>query len=112
METDIYREQHRDVSGGSGSGEDIRNKAERAYDETRQAVSHAYEKTTETLGGTYDQAMMYARENPGKTTLIALGIGLGLGLLLASGRRSRIRRFGEPIINAVSDIALEIIRGR
>ncbi len=102
METDIYKT----------AGEDVGRSAESAYHETKHAMSQAYEKTSQALSGTYDQALTYVKENPGKTTLIALGIGVGLGLLLASGgRRSRVRRFGEPIVNALSDIALEVSRG-
>jgi len=86
--------------------------AESASAQARHVMSQAYERTNEILSNSYDQAVTYARENPGKTTLIALGIGVGLGLLLASGgRRSRIRRYGEPIVNALSDVALEMIRG-
>jgi len=105
METDtLTTEQHRNISA-----EDT-GKSESA--QVRNAISHAYERTNEILSNTYDQALMYARENPGKTTLIALGIGVGLGILLASGgRRSRIRRYGEPIVNALSNVALEIVRG-
>ncbi len=109
METDIYKtEPHRNIPGGT-----IENRSsEGTLDQTKKAVSEAYTKTAETLSDTYDQAMSYVRDNPGKTTLIALGIGVGLGLLLASGgRRSRMRRIGEPIVNALSDIALEIVRG-
>ena len=43
--------------------------------------------------------------------MIAVGIGVAVGLLLASGRRICIRRFGEPIVNALSDVAMEIVRG-
>jgi hypothetical protein len=113
METDVYKtEQHRNVPGGSVSGEDVGRSAESVYRETKHAMSEAYDKTSQALNGTYDQALTYVKENPGKTTLIAVGIGIGLGLLLASGgRRSRMRRFGEPIVNALSDIALEVIRG-
>ncbi len=103
METDIYKTTT--TTGGST------NKSEEMYNEAREKMSHAYDKTAEALSGTYDQAITYARENPGRSVLIALGIGVGLGMLLASGRRSRVRRYGEPIINAVSDIAMEIIRG-
>lgn len=105
METDIYKT-------NTGESTMDKDRAEKMYDEAREKMSHAYDRTSEAVSGTYDQAMSYAKENPGRTALIALGIGVGLGMLLASGRRSRVRRFGEPIVNAVSDIALEMIRGR
>lgn len=44
-------------------------------------------------------------------TMIALGAGFGNGLLLA-GRRSRMSRYAEPVINALSYMALEFVRNR
>lgn len=84
------------------------------YDQTKQAVSNAYGKTTEVLGHSYDQAMVYGRENPGKLTLIAFGAGIGVGALLMSGRsrRGRAGRFAEPVVNAISEVALEFFRHR
>jgi ElaB/YqjD/DUF883 family membrane-anchored ribosome-binding protein len=81
------------------------------YDQTRQTVTDAYGKTTEVLSNTYDQAMSYGRENPGKLTLIAFGAGIAIGLLLAgSGGRSRTNRIAEPVVNALSQVALEFFR--
>jgi hypothetical protein len=81
------------------------------YDETKGAMSDAYDKTYQTVTQGYDQAMAYGRQNPGKMTLMAFGVGLGLGLMLAAGgRRSRMRRYGEPVVNAIADIAQEFIR--
>src|SRR5512140_1160819 len=96
---------------GATNPKDLLNRGAEVYDQTKQTVSEAYDKTARTLSDGYEQAMMYGRENPGKMTMIALGIGFGLGLLMAS-RRSRARRYAEPIINAVSDIALEFVRSR
>ena len=91
-----------------------------AYEETKhvvgeakQAVNDAYGKTTEVLSNTYDQAMVYGKENPGKLTLIAFGAGIGIGVLLASGfggGRSRSSRIGEPIVGALSQVAMEFLR--
>lgn len=82
-----------------------------AYDQTVQTVTDAYGKTTEVLSNTYDQAMSYGRENPGKLTLIAFGAGIAIGLLLAgSGGRSRTNRIAEPVVNALSQVALEFFR--
>jgi hypothetical protein len=55
--------------------------------------------------------MSYGREHPGKITIIALGAGFGLGLLLA-GRRSRMSRYADPVINALSHIVREFVRNR
>jgi ElaB/YqjD/DUF883 family membrane-anchored ribosome-binding protein len=91
---------------------DVSSGVQNAYDQTVKAVSDAYDKTSEVLTSTYDQTMTYGRENPGKLTLIAFGAGIGIGVLLASGfggRRSN-SRFTEPIVNALSQVALEFFR--
>jgi ElaB/YqjD/DUF883 family membrane-anchored ribosome-binding protein len=76
-----------------------------------QAASDVYDKTSQAVSETYEKAKNYSNENPGKTILIALGIGVGLGLLLgASSRHSRTGRIARPVVNALSDIALEIFR--
>jgi ElaB/YqjD/DUF883 family membrane-anchored ribosome-binding protein len=82
-----------------------------AYGQAEQAVSDAYDKTSEKVSETYEKARSYSSDNPGKTILIALGIGVGLGFLLgASSRRSRTGRYAEPVVNALSEIALELFR--
>ena len=93
--------------------DEFSNRSSEMVDQTKQAVTQAYDKTTETLSQTYNQAMDYGRENPGKLTLIAFGAGIGIGLLLAggfSGGRSRTTRIAEPAIDALSRIALEFFR--
>jgi len=65
------------------------------------------------LSNTYDKTVTYGRENPGTMTLIAFGAGIGIGVLLASsltGGRSRTNRIAEPIVNALSQVALEFLR--
>ena len=91
---------------------DVSSGVQNAYDQTVKAVGEAYEKTSEVLTNTYDQTMTYGRENPGKLTLIAFGAGIGIGLLLASGMggRSRNGRFVEPVVTALSQVALELFR--
>jgi len=97
---------------GSPSAQDTVGRGFRAFDETKRAMSHAYDRSSRAIGETYDQALEYGRHNPGKTVLIAFGVGVGVGmLLLGSGRRSRVSRYGEPIVNALSNMALEFIRG-
>lgn len=79
------------------------------YGQAEQAVSDVYDKTAQAVGETYEQTKNYSSENPGKTILIALGIGIGLGLLLgASTRHSRTGRLAKPVVNALSEIALEL----
>ena len=81
------------------------------YEQAEQAVSDVYDKTARVVSETYEQAKSYSRKNPGKTILIALGVGVGLGILLgASSRHSRTGRFARPVVNALSEIALEFFR--
>jgi len=83
------------------------------YEQTRQAVSDAYDKTANVLNDTYEQAVSYGKDNPGKTTLIAFGAGIGIGVLLAAGfgsSKPRRNRIVQPVINALSDIAMEVFR--
>jgi len=97
----------REIASDVGSG------VQTAYDQTVKAVGDAYEKTSEVLTNTYDQTMTYGRENPGKLTMIAFGAGIGIGVLLVSGFggvRNRNRRFAEPIVDALSQVALELFR--
>lgn len=104
-------EMNRPSEPGSPSAQDVMNQGSRAYDETRRAMSQAYERSSRAIGETYDHALDYGRHNPGKAALIAFGIGIGVGMLvLGSGRRSRVSRYGEPIVNALSNMALEFVR--
>lgn len=96
----------RELASEVGSG------VQNAYDQTVKAVGEAYDKTSEVLTNTYDQTMTYGRDNPGKLTLIAFGAGIGIGVLLASGlggRRSNAR-YTEPIVNALSQVALAFFK--
>ena len=115
MEKNNYEaaQQKSKKESGSDSTADqtIFERGAEAYGQAEQAVSDAYEKTSEKVSETYEKAKSYSSDNPGKTVLIALGIGLGLGLLLgASTRRSHDGRFARPVVNALSDIALEFFR--
>ena len=91
---------------------EIGSQVQTAYDQSVKAVSDAYDKTSETLTKTYDQAMIYGRDNPGKLTMIAFGAGIGVGVLLASGLGGRRNNSGytEPIVNALSQVALAFFR--
>jgi len=91
--------------------EGLLNRGSEVYGETKQAVSLAGDRTAKTLSDGYKLAMSYGREHPGKMTMIALGAGFGIGMLLA-GRRNRMSRYAEPVINALSYIALEFVRNR
>jgi hypothetical protein len=77
----------------------------------KQPVNQTYEKAAETLSNTYEQALSYGRENPGKLTLIAFGAGIAIGILLSStGERNRKKSIAEPVLNELSKIALEFFK--
>jgi hypothetical protein len=79
----------------------------------KQKVTEAYDRTASTVSDTYEKVIDYGKENPGKMTLIAFGAGLGVGLLLAGGMsspRSRAGRIVPPVLNALSDIANQLLR--
>ena len=100
-----------ELESASAKAETIIERGAEVYGQAEQAVSDVYDKTAQAVSETYDQAKSYSSENPGKTILITLGIGVGLGFLLgASSRRSRGGRFAQPVVNALSDIALEFFR--
>ena len=91
---------------------EVLGQTKEAMSNAREVVSNAYDKTSETLSNTYDQALTYGRQNPGTVMLIAFGAGVGIGLLLAGSLtgRSRMNRVAEPIVGALSQVALEFLR--
>ena len=96
---------------GSADAQSILERRAEVHEQAEPAVSDGCEKTARVVSETYGQAKIYSRRNPGKTILIALGVGVGLGFLLgANSRHSRTGRFARPVVNALSDIALEIFR--
>lgn len=100
---------------GSTTPQDFMNRGSEAYDETKRSMGRAYDKTRHEVSEKYDQAMDYGREHPGRMILIAFGAGFGLGLMLAgtaSTSRRTPRRYAEPIVHALSDIAIDYFRRR
>jgi ElaB/YqjD/DUF883 family membrane-anchored ribosome-binding protein len=83
-----------------------------AFGHAKEAVSDVYDKTAHAVSETYSKAKSYTDENPHKTIFIALGIGVGLGFILGahSSHHSRTSRLAEPVVNALSNIALEFLR--
>jgi ElaB/YqjD/DUF883 family membrane-anchored ribosome-binding protein len=105
-------EMNRPNGPGTMSAQDILNHGSRVFDETKRAATRAYDRSAKKIGETYDHALAYGRHHPGKTAIIAFGIGVGVGVfLLGANRRSRVSRYGEPLVNALSDLAIEFIRG-
>jgi len=114
-EKNKYETPQQQRGGGPGSASDpaqsTLERGAKAYGQAKEAVSDVYDKTAQAVSETYEKAKGYSSENPNKTILIALGIGVGLGFLLgASTRRSRTGRFAQPVVNALSDLALEFFR--
>jgi hypothetical protein len=80
-------------------------------EENTEKSSSTKEDKIEKVCETYDKAKNYSHDNPGKTILIALGIGVGIGLLLGgSTHRTRTGRLAQPVVHALSDIALAFFR--
>ena len=115
VENNKYETPKQQMAGEPGSAsaaaQSILERGAEVHGQAEQAVSDVYDKTAQAVSETYEQAKSYSSKNPGKTILIALGIGVGLGFLLgASSRHSRTGRFARPVVNALSDIALEFFR--
>jgi ElaB/YqjD/DUF883 family membrane-anchored ribosome-binding protein len=97
-------------SGSANAQSTLERRAE-VHNHAQPAASDGREKAARVVRETYGQVKIYSRRNPGKTILIALGVGVGLGILLgANSRHSRTGRFARPVVNALSEIALEIFR--
>jgi ElaB/YqjD/DUF883 family membrane-anchored ribosome-binding protein len=93
--------------------ERIKDRGAEALDQAKKKVGRVYDQANKSLIEQYEKAMDYGRENPGKTTLVALGVGAGVGLLVANSfnaPRSRRRRLVEPIMNALSTLAKDLFR--
>lgn len=107
------KKQATEEPGGDGAAEEstLEHGAE-VLGQAQEAVSDVKDKTVRVVSETYEKAKSYGSKNPGKTMLVALGVGLGLGYLLgASSRRSGATgRFARPVVNALSDVALEFFR--
>jgi ElaB/YqjD/DUF883 family membrane-anchored ribosome-binding protein len=90
---------------------EVADKARDVAEGAKEKLTRAYDRTAEAVNGTYQKAVEYGKENPGKATLIAFGVGVGVGMLLASGRSPRGRgRFVPPVMNALSEIATQLFR--
>jgi ElaB/YqjD/DUF883 family membrane-anchored ribosome-binding protein len=83
-----------------------------ALGQAKQTVNEAYDRTSKALNQSYEQAVDYGKENPGKTALIAFGVGIGVGLWLANTAtpRNRASRIVPPVMNAVSNLVSELFR--
>ena len=93
--------------------EHVEDRGAEIINQAKQKASEAYDQANKKLSEQYEKAINYGRENPGKTTLIALGVGVGVGALLVSNfsaSRSRRSRVVEPVMKVVSTFARELFR--
>jgi ElaB/YqjD/DUF883 family membrane-anchored ribosome-binding protein len=114
-EKNIYETPEQKVGVEPGSSSDsaqsILEHSSEVYEQAEQAVIDVYDKTAQSAREVYKQTNSYSDKNPGKIILISLVIGVGLVvLLLASSRLSYTGRFVQPVVNALSGIAREIVR--
>ena len=96
----------------SSADQTLMDRGAEALGTAEKVAGEVYDKTSQKVSETYEQAKIYGSDNPGKTVLIALGIGVGLGFLLgASTRHSRGgSQYAEPVVHALSDMALRFFR--
>ncbi|MEW6126695.1 MAG: hypothetical protein AB1757_06615 [Acidobacteriota bacterium] len=83
-------------------------------EQAKQKVTDVYNQTAQSVTHGYENIKAYGQKNPGTMTLIAFGAGVGVGLLLANGmmnsRSTRAGRIVPPVLNALSDIASQVLR--
>lgn len=95
----------------AGGAQRILKRGGEAYEHAEKAVSGVYDKAAQAVVKTYEHGKSYSRKNPGKAMFIALGLGVGIGFLFGGGsRHARPGRFSRPVVNALSDIALQLFR--
>jgi ElaB/YqjD/DUF883 family membrane-anchored ribosome-binding protein len=93
--------------------EQVEDRSAEIINQAKQKAGEAYDQANKKLSEQYEKAINYGRENPGKTTLIALGVGVGVGALLVSNfsaSRSRRSRMVGPVMKLVSTLARELFR--
>jgi ElaB/YqjD/DUF883 family membrane-anchored ribosome-binding protein len=91
--------------------EKLEERGAEMIDQAKRKAGQVYNQANRSLNEQYERVIDYGRENPGKTTLIAFGIGVGVGLLVAGGfnARSRRSRIVEPVMNALSALAYNLV---
>jgi hypothetical protein len=96
----------------SAAREKVEDRGAGMTDQSRLKVGQIYNQGNRNLNEQYEKMIGYGRRNPGKATLIAFGVGVGVGLLVAGGfnARSRRSRLVEPVMNALSALAYNLVR--
>jgi hypothetical protein len=81
-------------------------------DQAKRKAGRVYNQANRSLNEQCERAIDYCRENPGKATLIAFSVGVGVGLLVVGSfnARSRRSRLVEPVMNALSTLAYNLVR--
>src|SRR5215470_1086870 len=81
-------------------------------DQAKRKAAQVYNQASNSLNEQYGRVIDYSRENPGKATLIAFGVGVGVGLIVAGSFNARSRRnqLVEPVMNALSALACNLVR--
>jgi len=92
--------------------EKLEDRGAEMIDQARRKAGQVYDQANRSLNEQYERVIDYGRENPGKATLIAFGVGVGVGLLVAGSfnARSRRGRIVEPVMNALSALAYNLVR--
>ena len=101
------------TSAAQAVKEQVGERASETMDQAKKKVGEFYDQANKSLNQQYDKAVSYSRENPGTTMLIAFGVGVGIGMLLLGNRRgSRSRRSNviEPVMNALTGLASDLLR--
>jgi ElaB/YqjD/DUF883 family membrane-anchored ribosome-binding protein len=96
----------------SATREKVEGRGADVMDQAKRKAGQVYDQASRSLNEQYERVIDYGRGNPGKTTLIAFGVGVGVGLLVAGGfnARSRRNRLVEPVMNALSALAYNLVR--
>lgn len=98
----------------SPGDQNILDQGTEMMEQAKQKVTDVYNQTAQSVSQGYENIKEYGQNNPGTMTLIAFGAGVGVGLLLASSmtgsRNTRAGRIVPPVLNALSDIAAQVLR--
>jgi ElaB/YqjD/DUF883 family membrane-anchored ribosome-binding protein len=91
--------------------ERVEDRGAEVTEQARRTAGEVYDRANKGLNEQYERVIDYGRENPGKATLIAFGVGLGVGLIVGGVKvRSRRSRLLDPVMNALSILAYNLIR--
>jgi ElaB/YqjD/DUF883 family membrane-anchored ribosome-binding protein len=92
--------------------EKIEDRGAEMMGQAKHKAGQIYNQANKSLNEQYERVIDYGRENPGKATLIAFGVGVGVGLIVVGSfnARNRRSRLVEPVMNALSILAYNLVR--